>query len=167
MDKLLLDALNNLSLSLENLTLALQQKSDAKSDVAGALSSADISKKLDQILSILQSNPPKTNPNLPSPAIVPISKSVISPAPGTFVKKPESPVVKPPVSGIQEPRETGPSFKDFSRKYLDKDQKREVEIKAKSQEVVREQTSISSPEEKRPLSIKDRISNIFFGKKSQ
>ena len=64
MDKLLLDALNNLSLSLENLTLALQQKSDAKSDVAGALSSGDISKKLDQILSILQSNPPKTNPNL-------------------------------------------------------------------------------------------------------
>ena len=123
MDKLLLDALNNLSLSLENLTLALQQKSDAKSDVAGALSSSDISKKLDQILSILQSNPPKTNPNLPNPTIVPVSKSIISPAPGTFVKKPESPVVKPPVSGIQEPRESGPSFKEFSRKYLDKDQK--------------------------------------------
>jgi len=113
MDKLLLDALNNLSVSLENLTIALMRKSESKSDVASALSSGDISKKLDQILGILKSNPPSPNPNLPTPAIVPVTKSIISPGPGTFVKKPEVPIIKPPVSGIQEPRETGPSFKEF------------------------------------------------------
>ena len=97
MDKLLLDALNNLSLSLENLTLALQQKSDAKSDVAGALSSGDISKKLDQILASIKSDTVKSIPNRPEPSILSITKSIQNEKNPTFIKKPETPSVKPPV----------------------------------------------------------------------
>ena len=49
MDKKLLDALNNLSFALEAISNILSTKGDKKSDTAKALSSGDISKKIDEM----------------------------------------------------------------------------------------------------------------------